>query len=174
MTKTLTPSDLQAYISANRIQARVIQNQAWEHTATVPAAAAALGVAPEQVIKSLLFLVKPAAGSVVDRQPVLVISHGERRVQGKAVAVHFGVGSKRVKLAPPEIVLALLGYPAGGVPPFGHRSDVPVVVDSSLLDLEQRHDGIIYGGGGDDRTMLQLTVSELIRVTKPVYLAVSA
>ena len=29
-----------------------------------------------------------------------------------------GVGIKRIKLAPPDVVLQLLGYPAGGVPPI--------------------------------------------------------
>ena len=63
------------------------------------------------------------------------------------------------------MVLDLLGYPAGGVPPFGHRTALPVIVDAAILDLRQRFDGVIFGGGGDDRTMMRLTVDELLRVT---------
>lgn len=174
MTKPLTPSNLQAFIAQSQVRARLIQDRDWPHTATVPAAAVALGVEPEQIIKSLLFLVKqPAAGETAEPQPVLVISHGERRVERKALASHFGVGSKKVKLAPADTVLAILGYPAGGVPPFGHRTKVPVIVDASLVAVADRYDGLIYGGGGDDRTMLELTVAELLRVTQPVILPVS-
>ena len=62
-------------------------------------------------------------------------------------------------------MLDLLGYAAGGVPPFGHRTALPVIVDAGILNLRRRYDGVIYGGGGDDRTMMKLTVDELLRVT---------
>jgi prolyl-tRNA editing enzyme YbaK/EbsC (Cys-tRNA(Pro) deacylase) len=58
-----------------------------------------------------------------------------------------------------------LGYAAGGVPPFGHRTALPVLIDAGILNLRTRYGGIIYGGGGDDRTMMKLTVDELLRVT---------
>ena len=77
----------------------------------------------------------------------------------------YGVGKKRAKLAPADVVLDLLGYPAGGAPPFGHRTRVPVIIDESMLALANCHDGVIFGGG-DDKTMMRLTVSELIRVTQ--------
>jgi hypothetical protein len=48
------------------------------------------------------------------------------------------------------------------------------VLDASVLALEARDDGVIFGGGGDDRTMLRLTVGELRRVVQPEVVAVSA
>ena len=96
----------------------------------------------------------------------MVISHGEQRVDKKRLAEHWGVGKKRVELAPAAVVLDLLGYPAGGVPPFGHRTRLPVLVDASILSLRERYAGVIYGGGGDDGTMMRLTVDELLRVTE--------
>ena len=164
--KQLTPKDLESYIAAHGVRARLLHGIG--DTPTVPAAAQALGVDPDQIIKTLLFLVESGAGP---RQPVLVIGNGERFVDRRAVAVHFGVGHKRVKLAPPDTVLDLLGYPAGGVPPFGHLTAVPCLVDSAVIDLDKRFGGVIYGGGGDDRTMMELTVDELLRVVQPVVLA---
>jgi prolyl-tRNA editing enzyme YbaK/EbsC (Cys-tRNA(Pro) deacylase) len=81
------------------------------------------------------------------------------------LAAHWGVGKKRVTLAPAEVVLHLLGFAAGGVPPFGHRTRLPLLIDAGSLDLRERYGGIVYGGGGDDHTMLRLKVDELLRVT---------
>ena len=167
---TLTPDDLQRYIAEQGIAARVIRNLG--DTSTVPLAAAALGVEAEQIIKSLLFLVEQPVSTMGEPRPVLVIANGQSQVDRKTIAAHFGVGNKKVRFAPAETVLALLGYAAGGVPPFGHRTTVPVLVDASLLAMQARWK-VVYGGGGDDSTMLELTVDELLRVTGAQVLQVS-
>jgi prolyl-tRNA editing enzyme YbaK/EbsC (Cys-tRNA(Pro) deacylase) len=156
----LGPEDLQAHIDAQGIAAELIGGLG--DTPTVPAAAAALGVETEQIIKTLLFLVEQPGAPA---QPVVVISYGEQRVDRGQLALRWGVGKKRVSLAPAPVVLDLLGYAAGGVPPFGHRTALPVLVAAGILNLQKRYAGIVYGGGGDDRTMMKLTVDELLRVT---------
>ena len=163
-----TTVDLQRFLDAHAIQAELLPDLG--HTPTVPAAAQALGVEADQIVKTLLFLIE-APGA--DATPVVVISHGERRVDKGLLAARFGVSKKRVTLAPAEVVLATLGYPAGGVPPFGHLTPLPVIVDASVQALAARHAGVIFGGGGDDRTMLRLTVAEVLRVTGAEVLAVS-
>ncbi|HAJ35263.1 MAG TPA: EbsC protein [Chloroflexi bacterium] len=164
-----TTADLQHFIDAHAIQAELLRDIG--HTPTVPAAALALGVTPDQIIKTLLFLIEQPGQDAAT--PVVVISHGDRRVDKGALAAHFGVAKKRVTLAPSEVVLSTLGYPAGGVPPFGHMTPLPVIVDASIQTLDARHGGVIFGGGGDDRTMMRLTVAELLRVTGAEVLAVS-
>lgn len=193
-----TPQDLEAYIQAHQIQAWLHRDAG--HTPTVPAAAQALGVHPDQIVKTLLFEIeKPVrppkqlrtqieTGSNQNllnhsaTQNIIVISNGERRIDKRALATHFEVGRKRIKLASPAIVLTQLGYPAGGVPPFGHRTRLPVLLDASITRLPATlapHDEHtfartrIFAGGGDDRTMLELTVEELLRVTQPVILPLS-
>ncbi len=162
-----TPADLAEFIATQSIAARLIADIG--ETPTVPAAAAALGVRSEQIVKTLLFLVETPA--TPDGLPVVVISNGESRVEKRPLAERFGVGKKRVKLAPPEVVLALLGFPAGGVPPFGHITRLPVLLDSAITAFGD--DALIYGGGGDHHTMLELTVGELLRVTEPEVIALS-
>ena len=122
-------------------------------TPTVPAAAAALGVAPAQIIKSLLFLVRDAS--------VLVIACGDATVDRRVLTDRFGVGKKQIKLADAETVQRCLGYPVGGVPPFGHANNVPVLLDRAVLAWD-----VVYGGGGDDHTLLRIAPEELARVTK--------
>ncbi len=152
----LTPADLADFIARQGIAAEPVPMTV--ETPTVPAAAAALGVAPAQIIKSLLFLVR-------DR-PVLVIASGTTLVDRRVLADRFGVGKKQVRLADAETVQAILGYAVGGVPPFGHTTAVPV-----LLDRATRAWDVIYGGGGDDHTLLRIAPEELARVTGAEWIA---
>ncbi len=164
-----TPQDLQRYLAETQITAELLQDVG--ETPTVPAAAAVLGVEADQIIKTLLFLIEqPAPVAAI---PIIVISHGERRVNKNFLANHFGVGAKRVKFAPADVVLDLLGYAAGGVPPVGHKTQVPVLLDSSVVRAAEQFGGILFGGGGDDRTMLRIRLAELLRVVTPTVVAVS-
>ena len=81
------------------------------------------------------------------------------------MAGHYGVGKKQVKLADGELVVHVTGYPVGGVPPFGFPDPVPVFLDTAIRACE-----LVYGGGGDDHTMMRLAVSELARVTGGTWL----
>ncbi len=146
----LTPADLAGFIAAHGIAAEIVPMTV--ETPTVPAAAAALGVAPAQIIKSLLFIIRDAS--------VLVIASGETLVDRGVLAARYGVGKKQIKLADAETVLRLTGYPAGGVPPFGHPAPLPTLLDRAVLAWDT-----IYGGGGDDRTLLRIAPGELERVT---------
>ncbi len=154
----LTPDDLQRYIEEQGIDAQLLRDMG--ETATVIDAARALGVAPEQIIKTLIFL--------VDGNPVVYITNGPQRVDARVLARHFGVGRKKVKLADAATVLALTGYPAGGVPPFGHRTRMPVLIDARVLSLP-----VVYGGGGNDRTMVCIAPEELVRATGATVLTAS-
>ena len=141
---------LARFIAQHGIAAEIVPMTV--ETPTVPAAAAALGVATSQIIKSLLFMVRD--------QPVLVIASGETRVDRGSLAARFGVGKKQIKLADAETVLRLTGYPAGGVPPFGHPAPLLTLLDRAVMAWDA-----VYGGGGDDRTLLRVASGELARVT---------
>jgi prolyl-tRNA editing enzyme YbaK/EbsC (Cys-tRNA(Pro) deacylase) len=168
MQPILTQDDLKRYLDQHKIRARLISNIG--HTPTVPAAAQVLGVEPDQIIKTLLFVFDPGekAGQMPDA--VVVIGNGENRINRRALGQHFGLSVKRVKLAPAATVIDLLGYPPGGVPPFGHRTNVPVLLDQNVVDLRERYHDRVFGGGGDDYTMLELTVSDLLRIHQPTVL----
>ena len=149
---------LTRFITENAIAAEIVPMTV--ETPTVPAAAAALGVSPAQIIKSLLFLVPD--------QPVLVIASGETMVDRGALAARFGVGKKQIKLADAETVRRLTGYPAGGVPPFGHPAPLLTLLDHGVLAWD-----VVYGGGGDDRTLLRIAPGELARVTGAEWIELS-
>lgn len=120
-------------------------------TPTVATAAEAVGVQPDQIIKSVLFL--------ADQQPVLVIASGLSRIDRKQLADNLAVSRRRVKIASADQVLAFTGYLAGTLPPFGHQEAIPTVLETSVLTQS-----MVYGGGGELRTLLRLSVDELKRV----------
>ncbi len=151
----LTPADLQAYIQAHGIRAELFRPAG--DTPTVEAAAQAIGCAPEQVIKSVLFLVKRGT----EREPALILVAGTAKIAYQALGRLFGVGRKKVRMATPQEVLAVTGYAVGGVPPFGHLRPLPTYADRTVLAQD-----VLYAGGGDDRTMLKITRDELLRVTQ--------
>jgi prolyl-tRNA editing enzyme YbaK/EbsC (Cys-tRNA(Pro) deacylase) len=152
----LTPVDLADFITHEGIAAELVA--VLDETPTVPAGAAALGVAPAQIIKSLLFLVR--------EEPVLVIASGDTLVDRRALGDRFGVGKKQIRLADAETVLRVLGYPVGGVPPFGHTTAVPVLLDRAVQAWD-----VVYGGGGDDHTLLRIAPAELARITRADWIA---
>jgi len=97
-----------------------------ESTRTAAEAAAAIGVELGQIVKSLIF--------VVDDRPVLALVSGDRRLdETKLAAAAGGTVSRRPDA---ELVRSVTGFPVGGVPPFGHSSDLPVFVDQDLLRFE--------------------------------------
>ncbi len=121
-----------------------------EPTPTVETAAVALGVRPEQVVKSLLFL--------VDGEPYLVIVRGTARVNTKKLL--NGVGGKKARIATREEVEDMTGFPVGGTPPFGHRRPLPVLIDPGVLGMDE-----IYAGGGSTDVMLRLRAADILHAT---------
>jgi prolyl-tRNA editing enzyme YbaK/EbsC (Cys-tRNA(Pro) deacylase) len=154
----MSSADLKDYIDKNQIEATILPMG--QHTPTVGDAARALKVTPEKVIKSLIFL--------INDEPHLVINNGLARVDNKKIARHLGVGRNKVKFASAAKALQITGFIVGSMPPFGHRRNLPTLVDPAVAALEE-----IYGGGGDIDAMLRMTAAELLRVTSAEVVAVS-
>jgi prolyl-tRNA editing enzyme YbaK/EbsC (Cys-tRNA(Pro) deacylase) len=118
---------------------------------TVPLAAAAIGVDEAQILKSLLFEGKD--GSVV-----LVVASGGFPVDPTAVAEASGLIQPR--LAKSGKVLELTGYPAGGVPPVGHATQIKTLIDNRVMQLD-----VAYGGGGSEHVLLRIRPIDILQLT---------
>ncbi len=90
-------------------------------TATVAEAAAALGVAPARIAKTLALR--------VGEQVLLVVARGDARIDNAKSKAAFG---GRPRMVAAEEALALTGHPVGGVCPFGLATPLPVYCDVSL------------------------------------------
>lgn len=143
------PTLLDRLIARGEIHARMIEPGV--PTPTVADAAAAIGVDPRQIIKSLLF-------TDGRDEVVLAVLSGSSRVDRLRLADVAGLS--RVKMAPAELVLARTGYPAGGTPPVGHIEALPVIVDEQVADLP-----VVFGGGGRVDSLLEIRPAEILRVT---------
>jgi Cys-tRNA(Pro) deacylase len=119
---------------------------------TVTAAAQAIGVPAEQILKTLLFANK-------EGQCVVAIANGNGRVDRTLLAEVSGLSGLRV--ASPESVLEVTGYPAGGVAPIGFATAVPVVVDRNVLALP-----VAYGGGGLETLLLRIDPADIVRLNQ--------
>ncbi len=97
----------------------VIETEA--SSATVSLAAAAHGVLPAQIAKTICLR--------VGEQVVLVVASGTARLDNRKFKDRFG-GKPRMLDA--EQVVAMTGHPVGGVCPFGLPSALPVYCDVSL------------------------------------------
>ena len=178
----LNSHDLQTFMTAHGIAGEILHLSV--PTPTVETAARALDVQPEQIVKSILFLVGagpeaglgglyppprlaalPGASTGANPAPaltipVLAITCGKAYVERRAIAAHYGVGRKRVKLASPEEVRSISGYEVGAMPPFGHRQPLPTLLDCRVLDLP-----VVYAGGGGENVLLRLNPGDIARFT---------
>ena len=101
-------------------------------TATVALAAAAHGVAPAQIAKTLSL-------RVGDRV-LLVVASGTARLDNKKAKAVFG---GKIKMLDAQEVEAITGHPVGGVCPFGLPVPLPIYCDLSL----QRFDEVVPAAG---------------------------
>lgn len=148
--------DLQQFLDEQNIEAEIVFLQ--EKTPTVEAAAEAVGVQPAQIVKSVLFVVKDRENGL---QPQLVVSNGLSRISYKALADYLGVSRRRVRMARASEVEEMTGYMVGTVPPFGHSSPLPTLLDGTVLKQEE-----VYVGGGAINALMRLSVAELQRVLR--------
>ena len=115
--------------------------------------AAALGVPPEQVFKSLVTEVD--GGLTVAVVPVT----GELDLKALAAVV----GGKRAAMADRAVAERATGYVRGGISPLGQRKRLPTVVDASALDHPT-----VYVSAGRRGLQLQLSPTDLIALTAAV------
>ena len=90
------------------------------------AAARQMGVDEHAVVKTLVM--EDDAGN-----PFMVLMHGEKEVSLKELA--RVVGAKNVETTSRRDAQRLTGYTVGGISPFGPRRQLPVYIQSTILDL---------------------------------------
>ncbi len=95
-------------------------------TATVAEAAAAHGVEPARIAKTLSLR--------VGTRIILVVTRGDARLDNKKAKAAFGGKAKMLDAVEVE---ALTGHPVGGVCPFGLISPLPIYCDVSLKAFDE-------------------------------------
>jgi len=123
-------------------------------TATAQQAADKVGCQLGQIVKSL--------GYMLNRErPILVLCSGDRSIDERKLAAHFGIGRKKIRMMTAQQCLALLGYAPGAVPPLALRSpDIVVHMDAQL----QRYE-LVYAAGGAANALFPIAPATLQDIT---------
>lgn len=129
-----------------------------EATKTAAQAAAALGCDVARIVKSLVF--------VVDASAVLVLMPGDARLDTDKLAVH--VSARTIERAPLDLVRKATGFVAGGTPPIGHVSDIPIYADNGL----KRH-ATVWAAAGTPHSVFEISVADLDRLATPLWAELS-
>ncbi len=114
-------------------------------TATVATAAAALGVEPGRIAKTLAV----RAGA----ETFLLVARGDARLDNVKSKAAFGA---RPRMLGPDEILALTGHPVGGVCPFGLATPLPVYLDVSLKAFD-----LVYPAAGSLSSSVEVTPGRL-------------
>ena len=118
-----------------------------EGTKTAADAAAAIGCDVGQIVKSLIF--------GVDGEVVLAYVSGANQLdESKLAAAAGGATCARVDA---DTVRTATGFPIGGVPPFGHATNLPVFVDPDLLSYE-----VVWAAAGTWNDVFSLSPDDLV------------
>lgn len=148
----MSEASVRAFFAAHAPDVAIIDQGV--STATVAEAAAALGVEPARIAKTLSLR--------VGEQVVLVCARGDARLSnGKAKAA---LGAKPRMLGGDEVE-AITGHPVGGVCPFGLASPLPVYCDMSLRAFDT-----VFPAAGSRTTSVELTPERLAVLTGAMWI----
>ena len=121
-----------------------------QSSATVPLAAAAHGVAPGQIAKTLSLR--------IGDEVVLVVTRGDARLDNRKAKAALG---GKPRMLGQEEVEALTGHPVGGVCPFGLATPLKVYCDVSLKAFD-----IVVPAAGSTHSALRIAPERMAELTR--------
>lgn len=136
------------YFKAYGVQDRVMEFEV--SSATVELAAAAVGVKPAKIAKTLSF--KRFDGCF------LVVIAGDAKVDNKKFKQQFGL---KAKMLTPEEAITMIGHPVGGVCAFAIPAEVEVYLDVSMRRFET-----VFPACGSSSSAIELSCDELFEFSK--------
>ena len=124
--------------------------EATTSTATVALAAAAHGVEPARIAKTLSLR--------LDGDVVLLVMSGTARLDNRKYKDRFGVKARMLDAAQ---VLEATSHPVGGVCPFGLPRKLQVYADASLRQFD-----VVVPAAGDVHSALRIAPERLVALTE--------
>ncbi|MGY6411016.1 MAG: YbaK/EbsC family protein [Alkalilacustris sp.] len=120
-------------------------------TRTAEEAAAAVGCALDQIVKSIIF-----RGEETGHVRLFLTAGGNRICSDKAARI----AGEPLGRADATLVRAETGFAIGGVSPIGHLSPVPTWADPRLRDFD-----IVWAAAGTPRHVFAIAPDTLLRIT---------
>ncbi len=140
--------NLTAYLKANKADFEFLEKANTHHAAD---ASRASGIPVEQIAKTIVFaddqgrliVAVVTADNMVSRHKLESCSH-----------------LRKVDVASDEVAEKATGFPTGGIPPVGHRRQLPVYLDQRVNQLEH-----VWCGGGARTRLVRLRVADILRLS---------
>ena len=146
---------VQAFLDDQQSGLRVIHSDA--DTSTVAAAAAALGIEPARIAKTLAI----RAGE----RTMLLVASGDARLDNAKFRARFNA---KPRMLSAEEAQTLTGQPVGGVAPFGHPRPIDVYCDESLRSFD-----VVYPAGGSPNSAVRVTPDQLAALARAMWVDVT-
>jgi Cys-tRNA(Pro) deacylase len=144
------PNTLRVIAAAREAGLEITTRRFPEGTKTAADAATAIGVSVGQIVKSLVF--------GVDSEIVMALVSGSNQLDEKKLAV--AAGGAKCSRVDADAVRAATGYPIGGVPPFGHSTQLRVFVDPDLLQYDE-----VWAAAGTWNDNFGAAPADIVRVS---------
>jgi len=125
-------------------------------SATVELAAAAHGVAPAQIAKTLSIRLKD--------EVFLLVTRGDARLDNKKAKAAFG---GKIKMLGLDEVEQITSHPVGGVCPFGLPSPLKVYCDTSLKAFD-----VVIPAAGATNAAVRITPDRMAEITSATWVDV--
>jgi len=146
---------VRAFLAAHAPDLEILETHA--STATVPEAAAAHGVAPGQIAKTLCLW--------LDDRAVLLVLGGDAKIDNRKFKAQF---QAKAKMLNAEDVLTWTGHPVGGVCPFGLPQPLRIFADVSLRAFD-----VVLPAAGATNSALRIAPDRLAQLTQATWVDVA-
>jgi Cys-tRNA(Pro) deacylase len=124
-----------------------------EGTKTAQDAANAIGVGVGQIVKSLVF--------AVDGVVLMAYVSGANQLDEKKLAA--AAGGAKCSRVDADVVREATGFPIGGVPPFGHTTQLRIFIDPDLLQYDE-----VWAAAGTWNDVFPIAPNDLVRASGAV------
>jgi len=111
----------------------------------------------DKLLKTLVFIIP-------DSFWILAVVRGQDRVDYRKLAGVFGRNRRYLKRPTAEEVEEKLGFQIGGISPIPTDSQIQVVFDKSIMDMD-----IVYCGVGRNDRSLEIRLHHLLRVSHATF-----
>ncbi len=143
------PNVVRVVEAARALGLEIVPRRFPDGTKTAADAAAAIGVELGQIVKSLIF--------AVDGEVVLAYVSGANQLDEKKLAL--AAGGLKCTRVDADVVRQATGFPIGGVPPFGHSTQLRVFVDPDLLQYDE-----VWAAAGTWNDNFGASPADIVRV----------
>jgi Cys-tRNA(Pro)/Cys-tRNA(Cys) deacylase len=140
--------NLTAYLTANGAEFEFLEKATTHHASE---ASRASGIPLDQIAKTIVFTGDQS-------QLIVAIVLGNHMVSRHKLETCSDI--RRVEVAADAVAEKATGFPTGGIPPVGHRRQLPVYMDAQVGQMEH-----VWCGGGARTRLVRLSVADILRLS---------